>query len=402
MTDAGIWRALSLTEKIHAGKEAYIGYTVRTAGRLDLAALATAYETVCRAHPQFAAALDVEDEGYVFVESAVPPDARIGDGDLDRPLAGIDLDQHRALSGLNVVRDGEAASVCLVAHHSIADAHHAIDVLATLWSCYTDLVGGVPAGLPRHAFPRSLEDLLAERGVTTAAPGAGASRVRPLPERAAVVRDVVQHRMTAAETAAVAEFSRREHVTVNGLLSGAILLAESEIRDLPLAELVYRFTVNLRGRLTPPVGATEGTNVLGGAGFTATGDMTPDAAGIGRVIGEQLRAGLADGSVQRSIVDMVSRTPSADATPWATDAAPAVVSMMNWGRIPPMRTPEGLALTGLRSSSSIREFTALGGYVVSTFGGRIGIDLAWPEDDPELPGRLGSLREQLGRITTRP
>lgn len=411
MTDAGTWRALSPTEKLHAGKETYIGYAVRAVGRLEPDALATAYEAVCHAYPQFAAALNVGDGGVDFVESDALPRARFGDGDLDRPLAGVELDQRRALSALNVVRDGDGgdddeASVCLVTHHSIADAHHAIEVFTDLWSCYTDAVHGVPVGPARRPFPRSLEDLLSERGIhssatappTTPAPAAAANQ--PLPARAAVVRPVVQHRLTTAETTALAELGHREHVTLNSLLSGVILLTEAEIRDLPLAELVYRFTVNLRSRLTPPVGATEGTNVLGGAGFTAIAGMALDAVTIGRAIGEQLVAGLADGSIQRSLLDMVARQPTPDAKPWDPSSAPAVVSMMNWGQVPPMRTPDDLRLTSLRSCSSIREFTALGGYVVSTFDGRIGIDLAWPAEDTELPRRLDCLREQLSRVTS--
>jgi Phthiocerol/phthiodiolone dimycocerosyl transferase C-terminus len=407
VTQAGIQRALSPTEKIHARREVYIGYTVRATGRLDLDALATAYKAVCRAYPQFAARLDVGDDGPVFVESAARPEVRVCDGDLEHPLTGVELDQHRALSALNVVRDGDDASVCLATHHSIADAHHAIEVLAVLWSCYTDAVHGVPVDLPRHPFPRSLEDLLAERGIHGTAP-AEAHTSRSLPvtdqsvsERVAVVRHVVQHRLTAAQTKELAEIGHREHVTINGLLSGAILLVEAEVRNLPLTDLVYRFTVNLRNRLTPQVGPTEGTNVLGGVGFTVTNGIEPNAVSIGRAIGEQLRSGLADGSIQRSLLDLVNQ-PAPDATPWDPSTAPAIVSMMNWGLVPPMRTPDDLVLTNLHSASHIREVSPLGGYVVSTFDGRISIELAWPEGDSELPRRLDCLRERLTRMTLQP
>src|SRR5262249_18367488 len=125
VTRAGVWRALSPTEKIHAAREVYIGYAVRVTGRLDLDALATAYAAVCRAYPQFAARLDAGDNGAVFVESAARPQVRVCDGDLEYPLTGVELDQHGALSALNVVRNGDDTSVCLVAHHGIADAHHA-------------------------------------------------------------------------------------------------------------------------------------------------------------------------------------------------------------------------------------------------------------------------------------
>ncbi|WP_328345855.1 phthiocerol/phthiodiolone dimycocerosyl transferase family protein [Micromonospora sp. NBC_00421] len=404
MTRAGTWRTLAPTEQIHAAREAYIGYTVRAEGRLDLAALTTAYAAVCQAYPQLGARLDDGDDGPVFVESDTRPELRTGGGDLDRPLAGVTLDQRRTLSALNVVRDGDVATVCLLTHHSIADANHSVALLAEIWSCYTDVVGGVPVELPRHPYPRSLEELLAERGIRPTVPDRGPApgpmaMAAPStdPDRSAFARNGVQHRLTAAQTTALAELGHREHVTINGLLAGVLLLVEADLRDLPLTELVYRFTVNLRGHLTPQVGATEGTNVLGGSGFVATDDIGPDAVTLARAIGERLRAGLADGSIQRSLLDLFSRS-APEAKPWDPGAGPVAVGMMNWGLVPPMRTPDELRLTNFHAVSSIREFSTLGGYVVNTFDGRIGIDMLWPEGDADLPKRLDHLREQLSRL----
>ncbi|WP_320065570.1 phthiocerol/phthiodiolone dimycocerosyl transferase family protein [Micromonospora sp. RTGN7] len=402
MTRVGL-RALSPTERVHARKEAYIGYAVHAVGRLNPDALTTAYEAVRDAYPQLAARLEADDDGPVFAESGARQQVRFCDGDVEQPLTGVELNQLRSLSALNVVYDGDEASVCLALHHSIADAQHAIEVLVALWSCYTDVVNGVPLDLPSHPYPRSLEDLLAERGIHAHAPGAARTPM-PLPSQAMspparVVRHVVQHRLTAAQTTALVERAHREHVTINGLLSGTILLAEAEIRGLPLSDLVYRYAVNLRQHLSPPVGATEGTNVLGGVGFRVTDGIEPDAVSIGRAIGEQLRAGLTDGSIQRSLLDIFHK-PAPGARPWDPHLTPAVVSMMNWGVVPPIRPPDGLRLTNLRSASYTREAVALGGYVVSTFDGRLGIDLAWPEGDPELPRRIDCLREQLGRVTS--
>nr|AXL06165.1 acyltransferase [uncultured bacterium] len=395
MTRAAVRRALAPSEGIHAAKEAYIGYTVRAEGRLDPEALTAAFEAVYRAYPHLSARVEFTGEGAVLTESDARPEIRFADGDPARPLAGLDVDQSRSLSALNVVRDGDEASVCLAIQHSVADAHHATALLSALWSCYTDVVEGVPLDLGRHPYPRSLEDLLAERGIHASAPVP--PMVPPASRPDPVVRHVVQLRLTEAETTALANLGHREKVTINGLVSGAVLLAEAELRDMPLTDLVYRYSVNLRSRLTPPVGATEGTNVLGGVGFEVTDGIAHDAVAIGRAIGEQLRAGLADGSVQRSILDMFAR-PAA-AKPWDPKLALAVVSIMNWGVAPPLRTPDGLRLTNLHSASRMRETIALGGYVLSSFGGRVGLDLGWPEGDPSLPDRVESLRERLARLT---
>ncbi|MDT8909753.1 phthiocerol/phthiodiolone dimycocerosyl transferase family protein [Amycolatopsis sp. PS_44_ISF1] len=396
MTRAGI-RALSPSERIHAVREAYIGYTVRVAGRPDPDALRTAFEAVYHAHPQLSARIEATSAGPALAESDVPPEIRFAEGDPGAPLAGIDFDQHRSLSALNVVGDGEETAVCLAVHHSVADAHHATALLSTLWSGYTDTIVGAPLDLPRQPYPRSLEDLLADRGIHPSAPGAPAAAPGPPPALPdPVVRPVVQHRLSPAETTALTDLGHREHVTINGLVSGVILLTEAELRDVPLTDLVHRYSVNLRDRVTPPIGATEGTNVLGGVGFRAPAEVEPDAVALGRAIGTGLRADLADGSVQRSVLDMFSR-PAA-AKPWDPDLARVTVSIMNWGVIPPMRTPGGLRLTNLHSASRMREPVAIGGYVLNTFGGRIGIDLVWPEDDPTLPARVDALRERLGHL----
>jgi acetyltransferase len=60
VTRAGIRRALAPSERVHAGKESYIGYIVRATGRIDPHALATAYDAVRDAFPQFSAGLSVE------------------------------------------------------------------------------------------------------------------------------------------------------------------------------------------------------------------------------------------------------------------------------------------------------------------------------------------------------
>lgn len=399
MTRAKLWRALAPTEVPHAAREAYVGYTVRATGRLDLAALETAYAAACHAYPQLAARLEASDAGPVFVASGSRPQIQVGDGDLDHPLAGVELDQYRALSALHVVRDGDDASVCLLTHHSVADARHSLGILATLWSYYTDVVHGVPVEPPRHPYPKSLEDVLAERGIHGSAPTAvTGSMPLPEPHHPVVVQHMVQHRLTRGETAALVELGHRERVTINGLLSGALLVVEAEVRGLPLTELSLRFTVDLRDRLTPRVGATEGTNVLGAAGFTVADGATAEPVAIGRAIGERLRGALADGSLHRSLLDVVSQ-PARDAKPWDPSRAHTVVSVMNWGQAPPMRTPNGLRLTNLHSAYRRRGASAIGGYVVSTFDGRIGIDLAWPEGDPGLSERVERLREQLRRMT---
>ncbi|MEU7146365.1 hypothetical protein ABZ942_43495 [Nocardia sp. NPDC046473] len=407
MTTAEILRALAPTEKPYAHNEVYEGYTVRTSGRLDLKALDTAYKAVCGAYPVLAARLETGDSGPVLVASGTLPDVRVCDGEPEYPLTGAELNQHRALSALNVVRDGTDASVTLATHHSVADGAYSLEVLAALWSCYTDAVHGMAVDLPRHPYPKSLEELLAERGIHRAVPAEAetaqppATTTQPASELFEIVPYVAQYRLTAAQTTALTELGHREHVTINELLSGAVLLVEAEVRDLPLTDLLYLFAVNLRSHLAPRVGDTEGTNVVGSSWFMATGGIEPDAVTIGRAVGAQLRAGLADGSVQRSLMDMADQH-AAGAVPH--DLGPVVISMTNWGLIPPLRSPDDLVLTNFHSASRGKiapgQAALVCSYVASTFDGRIGIDLGWPEKNSEQSRRLECLHEHLSRLAS--
>ncbi|WP_424185422.1 phthiocerol/phthiodiolone dimycocerosyl transferase family protein [Actinokineospora sp. G85] len=404
MTTTGIWRALTPTEKVYADKEIYVGYTVRASGRLDLDALRTAYAAVCRAHPHLASRLGTDEHGLVVVDAGALPEVQVHDGDPDHPLTGVTLGQDRFLSGLNVVRDGDEASVTLVNHHCVADADHSLAVFARLWSCYTDTVEGVPFDLPRHRYPMPLEVVLGDRGFqvnnpVVRSPGAA---VEPSPDLRVLVRHVAQLRLTEAQTTALAEFGRRHGVTLNGLLSAAILLVEAKTRDIPLTDLVLRFTVNLRNRVTPHITPTEGTNIVGGGRFMVPPGTTPTPVAIARVVGDQLRTGLATGAIQRSLLDMVDLVNHQN--PGEVPQEPphprhVVISLTNWGRIPPMRTPTALTLTNFQSTSHIREspahFTAARGYVASTFTGRLGIDLAFPEKTAEQTQRVDDLHELL-------
>nr|AXL06321.1 acyltransferase [uncultured bacterium] len=63
---------LAPSERIHAAKEAYIGYTVRAEGRLDPEALTTAFEAVSRAYPQLSARVEFTGDGAVLTEAEDP------------------------------------------------------------------------------------------------------------------------------------------------------------------------------------------------------------------------------------------------------------------------------------------------------------------------------------------
>ncbi|MFE7744108.1 hypothetical protein [Nocardia sp. NPDC057455] len=393
MTAATVIRPLAPSEAIFANSEVLVGYSLRVAGRLDLAALAAAFEAVVRSRPILGAHLEPDGRGgHLLLESPeAAAELTVAEGDPERLLTGARLDQRRALASLGVVRDGATAGVTLVTHHSVADACHSLAVFAELWSCYTDLVRRRPGELPQHGFPRSVEDLLHERGVRKIGAPAmphrpmGAARSCPDPEDPGyLLPRTARCRLTRKQTAALVELGHRENTTINGLASAAILLTEAELRGLPLTDLAYSYSVDLRTRVTPPIGMTEGTNVLGFANFVPTRRNGATLVELARGISDALRAGLGTGMVQQTPLHI----PEITAGP--PPRAPGIVLTTNWGRVRRPRVPEELRITDFRSimlgkpdKTGHRLQQPSGTIIISTFDDRLSIEIHHPEETTE-------------------
>ncbi|KAA8887217.1 acyltransferase [Nocardia colli] len=382
MTTSTVVRPLDPSELMFAGVGAYVGYAVEVSGRLDLTALSAAYAAVVRAYPVFGARLEPSDDGgHVLVTSTATPEISVVDDDSGRLLIDQKFDQRVALSAVCVVRAGDTASVTLLTHHSVADAYHSLAVLAELWSCYTDAVAGHSLDRRVRPYPASIEELLAERGVEKMTfpdpdeqPAVSAPATDPVVDEDGwqSAPQVSRCRLSTAETAALIELGHREGVTINGLVSAAVLLSEAEIRELPLTELLYIYPVDLRTRITPTAGLTDGTNLLGFATYTPA-----EPAGLldlARGICESLRVALAAGIVQQTPLHIPEMGMSAIAP------VPGLVIMTNWGRVPELRAPEGLRINDFRST--LTAATDLGAppqpggtCILSTFDGRLSIEI---------------------------
>ncbi|WP_330232654.1 hypothetical protein OHA40_09300 [Nocardia sp. NBC_00508] len=391
MTAATVIRPLAPSEAIFANSEVLVGYSIRVTGRLDLTALSAAFEAVVRARPILGARLESDEHGgHLLLESpGSPPEISVTDGDPERLLTGARLDQRRMLGTLCVVRDGANAGVTLVTHHSIADACHSLAVFAELWSCYTDLTRGCLPELAPHGFPGSVEDLLRKRGVekidTPALPprAAGVAQTHCGPDDLDyLLPRTARCRLTREQTAALIELGHREKTTINGLASAAILLTEAELRGLSLTELSYTYSVDLRTRVRPPIGMTEGTNVLGFANFVPTPGAT--LVELARAISDALRDGLGSGIVQQTPLHI----PEIAAGP--PPRAPGIVLATNWGRVCRPRVPDALRVTDFRSimlgkpdKTGHRLQQPSGTIIISTFDDRLSIEIHHPDETTE-------------------
>ncbi|MFI9504371.1 hypothetical protein [Nocardia sp. NPDC052566] len=391
MTTATVIRALAPSEEIFAPGEVYVGYSVRVSGRLDLGALSAAFDAVVRAHPILGARLEPSGESFVLLEPAgAPPEIAVTDGDPELLLTGAAPDQRTALSGLCVVRDGDTASVTLLTHHCVADAYHSLSVLRELWAYYTGLTQHRVPDLPEHGYPQPVEELLAARDITKV-PNPMAAPPRAPGEKTTGNPDSHRYRpqrttrchLTVEQTTALIELGHREHVTINALASAAILLTEAEIRNLPLSELLYTYSVDLRSRLSPKVGFSGGTNVIGFASYAPTALTSITMLGLAHGVHDTLRVGLATGFVQQTplhIPDIAAAGPP---------RIPGIVLATNWGRVAAPMMPPGLRVTDFRSTMIAKpdrtgrrpEKPDEGTCIISGFLDRLSIEIHHPESN---------------------
>lgn len=401
MTAATVLRPLAPSEQIFAFAEVFVGYSARVRGRLDPGALAVAFEAVLRAHPMLGARLaPVDDLGHVLLApDGDAPELTVVDGVPEQLLTGADPDQRRAACALCVVRDGEQASVTLLTHHSIADAVHSLAIFAELWRCYREAAAGRTPVAPQRPYPASVEDLLTARGIVKRPVPDALLRPPALSAPTSAAEDpyptliTTRCRLSRPATTALVDLGHRAGVTVHGLVSAALLLTEAATRDVPIEQLHYAYSVDLRRRLSPPVGATEATNVLGYTSYRAGPGTEPGLVGLARDIGAALRAGLDSGFIQQTPLQIPEMPPTPQGTLIAT----------NWGRIPHLATPDGLRITDFRSTMIAkrdrtgRRLPQPGGgtIIISTFDDQLSVEVHHPTSfrDEQLPrlARIGAL-----------
>ncbi|MCM6776758.1 hypothetical protein NDR87_22250 [Nocardia sp. CDC159] len=367
-------RPLAPSEATFATFGIYVGYATLVRGRLDTTALMEAFRALQRAYPVLASRI-ADDSGRSVLERAD------GAGAISRcernsgdPLAGLPDPRSRAALVHIAPDDCDQTWVTLLTHHSIADGHHALQLLADLWALYTDIVEGREIWTNRHGYPRPAEQLLAERGVTgdPGEPMDWSTQLGQHPDPAPPSTPAtVRTRLTAAETKALIAFGHRENTTINGLVSAALLRAEAEVRGVGVGGLTYRYVVDLRTRVDPPMGYTDGTNVLGLATFVADADAYPGIAHLARAINDEFARDLASGTIQRSAL----RLPEQFAASGDVD-----VQSTNWGRIPPLRTPSDASIEDFRPlGHTVGASLASGGWpramhIITTFAGQLTID----------------------------
>ncbi|MFE7741482.1 acyltransferase [Nocardia sp. NPDC057455] len=348
-------RVLAPSEQRFVRHGTYTGRSVSVRGALDVTALRAAFATLRRGYPVIGCRIaeDAAGQGYLLApDEAVSPSVSVREGD----VAVVDIpgvDPAVQLAYLDVVGSGaDEWRVTLFAHHSVADAGHCVELLSRLWDFYTGIVERQSIDVVPQSVPQSLEWYAAARGIARIATSGFEDVTEPLPPEArevppdsarsapSTLARPVRVRLNREATARIVELGRRTGVTVNGLLTAALLRAYARETVGGAAPLGCLYPVDLRTRLEPPVAASAGTNMAGLASFAAEVDPAANPLDLAQRVSARLTRDLSDGVVQQSVLHFPDYYGAT-----RIHSLAGHVAVTNTGVVPVFRKPAGLEFT---------------------------------------------------------
>jgi phenolphthiocerol/phthiocerol/phthiodiolone dimycocerosyl transferase len=419
-------RVLDPSEQRFVRHATFTGRSVTVLGELDAAGLGAAFAALQRRFPILVCRIveDADENGILLCPGdieAVGAWVSFGDPDEVRvPAESMDPGAQSAYLDV-VLAEEDRARVTLFVHHSVADAGHCVELFARLWDYYTEYVetGKIAdtalvaeSETAAREYPASLEVLLAQRGIRRGRRSGLEAVACPL-----VVADSVNggQRSDAAPatlarpariqldtvaTARVLEMARAHAVSVNGLVTAAVLRAYSAVSGADRVACVY--PVDLRRRLDPAVTAEAGTNLSGLAAFVADAADTVDLVVLARRIGTSLHNDLADGVIEQSVLHFPDFFG-----PDRIHSTAGHIALTNTGTVPMFRAPAGLILddyeivylsahprpsTGVSAAVTFLVYTYLGRLTIGRLGGgalaaelldAVASELSWSHADQE-------------------
>jgi hypothetical protein len=377
-------RRLAPSEEFYAETETYNSVALHLKGAVDAGAMSEAFDTLLETHPILAGHIEKGPDGRyeIVTDDLLHEGIWVLDNDDSRTPA-MQLDQSVALVNVLVQRADGHAEVTMYAHHGLADGYHLFGLIDELFSLYTDVVcNGCASPVSVQPAPEPLEVVLEQRGIRKQQ-RSGLERLMPAmfahdlpPQRStgrskpakAVAVPTVKRLLAKSETIALEEFRRTHRLSLNALVSAAILLAEWRLRETPYIPIPYLYPVNLRFRLDPPVTATGATNPVGVATYLAEIDQNTKIVDLARDIAGAFQADVDDGVIQQSMLHFNLQYEG------GPPGLPEVVVCTNLGRLPATRTPLNLEVDGWRSQFHRASFAVVDIYSVAIFDDQLFIE----------------------------
>ena len=347
-------------------------------GQLDRPTLDAAFAWLTQTNPILRTRLGHRDDRPCFdVIDEHPLRAMVGPNEpvamLGRAATG--WSPAKGLSRLVVCIGRYGGRVAMFTDHSIADGRAKFALFHDLWAAYTAIAGGRPAGpAVVRAMPAPPTTVLAER-LGRAAPTASAPvAVASGQGKVELTKRYVT--LTARETAGLSVYAREHGLTVNGLLTGAVLASQRRLatESERSVEMTCVSRIDLRSRLSPGVGALETTN-LSGVHEARTAVASPaDPVEIGREVARQLRDSVARRFPENDFLDRSFAERERSGA-----AGPTFAAVSNLGRLPELPAPPELQLEdfSIYSHSGAMAHPA---YAIYTYRDRLSIQFLYRPD----------------------
>ncbi|QIS02694.1 hypothetical protein F5X71_10500 [Nocardia brasiliensis] len=375
-----------------------VSYVTVCVGAVDIALLRRAFGLLCRKYPMLCGTIEVAGDvcslrvpedgcaATAFVEGGV--------GDWLAPL-----DPACGLAELTIVRRGVRTEVVLRVSHAINDATMGFALLEHFWRTVTALSTGGPHPDPTVIHPHSLEAAFRARSMrlpelAMAAMGPAHSVAASDTGVDAVFAPRPEQRITLSQgdTGALLARARASGTTLHALLSAAIVGAEramsaETVGGTAALPMIMFHLADLRAQLRPPASPDEITNALGFAPTVTACERTCDLSVLAKQVKAQIVAGVADGTALA--VMLAAATAAAQGRP-RTGAGNFIT---NWGVVPELPVPPGIEVVDFRGFAT-SESVGWIGYFVSTFAGRLSIELAFSARFHRL-AQIVELRENV-------
>jgi hypothetical protein len=303
-------------------------------GVLDQAALREACEFVCRRYPLLRAHVRPENGRRLLV---IPPDFQAGVRVVEGGHAVLqqelerDWDNSRGIAELALVQHESRGFVVLRADIGLIDGRGWTAMFDELFGFYTALVESRPvAGEPENSsLPVSAASLWESRCGVAEPEGPSES-----PHLPAIQIDC---RLDREDTARLLAAARARGVSMHALISGVVLTNLcAEGGQTGQVPMVCLSAVDLRHRVSPPVGPTETTKFVGWHRADVLVSPESDPFVVGGEVKAQLSAAIDGGALRPVHPDLDLTTP--------LDPRLSRVVIPNLGILQPLEHPQDITI----------------------------------------------------------
>lgn len=356
---------VSLMNPCHVAAMAYRGH-------LDTSALDQAYRVLCTYYPVLSAHIRRDEQGYLlYLPTDQSAGLRIlyGDEGTVEDVARRPWDNEREVAELVLVRSSEASG--FVAHrtdHAVFDGNLNDEIRRKLWNIYTDLVNKKQVTVADgRTLPPSPRSFLKKSGkydpiAYPSLQSDGREILHEIRQRRLCLSDVETSRLLAV--------ARDEDVSVHGLITGVIAVAQRRLSDVTGPAPMYCIsTIDLARRMDRKEDKRWAANALAMHRGILSVSTDSDPIDIGLDVRRQLKESLRTQDLIDMNVDHVLSLP-VETTLASTVAS---FSVSNIGELSEYAVPVGLTITDLFRPNVVLQrrepkFPTYGAY---TYGGKL-------------------------------